>query len=57
MLDLHRLLLLTEFAGTDAHREVSAVARTASVRRPSVSAVLDALGAAATALILSPGEG
>jgi DNA-binding transcriptional LysR family regulator len=41
-------------AGGDPRREVYAVARTASVRRPSVSAVLAALRAAATAL---PGAG
>jgi len=42
-------------AGTDARREVYAVARTASVRRPSVSAVLGALRAAATGITETAG--
>ena len=42
-----RRVAVRPLAGTDAHREVYAVARTASVRRPSVSAVLAALSAAA----------
>jgi DNA-binding transcriptional LysR family regulator len=37
-------------AGGDPRREVYAVVRTASIRRPSVSAVLAALRTAATAL-------
>ena len=49
MLDLRRLRLLKEFAGrgtiaaTDAARDVYAVARTASVRRPAVAVILSAL--------------
>src|SRR6202012_5812622 len=46
-----RRVAVRPLAGSDAHREVYAVARTASVRRPSVSAVLAALRAAAEALI------
>ena len=46
-----RQVTVRPLAGTAAHREVYAVVRTASVRRPSVSAVLAALRAAAEALI------
>jgi DNA-binding transcriptional LysR family regulator len=56
-----RRVAVRPLAGTDARREVYAVARTASVRRPSVSAVLAALRTAATALTspvpLPPGPG
>ena len=51
-----RRVAVRPLAGTDAHREVYAVARTASVRRPSVSAVLAALSAAAAALTPDPEE-
>src|SRR5579875_1119948 len=42
-----RRVAVRPLAGSDARREVYAVARSASVRRPSVSAVLGALAAAA----------
>jgi DNA-binding transcriptional LysR family regulator len=45
-----RRVAVRELAGTDPSREVYAVARTASVRRPSVSAVLGALRTAASSL-------
>jgi DNA-binding transcriptional LysR family regulator len=45
-----RRVAVRPLADTDTSREVYAVARTASVRRPSVSAVLAALHTAATAL-------
>ena len=58
ILEYDRLILATgesrvavrPLAGTGARREIYAVARTASVRRPAVSAVLAALRTAATTL-------
>jgi DNA-binding transcriptional LysR family regulator len=52
-----RRVAVRELAGTDPSREVYAVARTASVRRPSVSAVLGALRTAASSLpVLARGD-
>jgi DNA-binding transcriptional LysR family regulator len=45
-----RRVTVRSLAGTDPRREVYAVARTASVRRPSVAAVLSALRTAAQSL-------
>jgi DNA-binding transcriptional LysR family regulator len=54
-----RRVAVRSLAGTDPRREIYAVARTASVRRPSVAAVLSALRTAAQSLSsgAGPGEG
>jgi DNA-binding transcriptional LysR family regulator len=51
-----RRVIVRELAGTDPRREVYAVARTASVRRPSVGAVLGAVQTAAASIAAPPGH-